>query len=91
MSNQERSEKADDSEEPLAFELSEDDLEAIAQAKSKVVPNLPKIGNSAFTIENAPVAKAIMPADFFSPAEPIDPEQPTSQVEGDDEGHDEPG
>jgi len=46
--------------DPRPFQMNEEDLEAIAKAKSKVVPNIKRLGKTAFTIENAPVAKSIM-------------------------------
>ncbi|MDF1662303.1 MAG: hypothetical protein P1V97_11055 [Planctomycetota bacterium] len=54
---------------PINFDLTDTDLEDIAAAKSKVVPNLPDIGKTAYTIENAPVAKAIQ-SDYLMEVEP---------------------
>ncbi len=51
-------EKDDDA---LDIELTEEELEAIAKNKSKTVPNLPRSKKTPFTIENAPMAKSIMP------------------------------
>jgi hypothetical protein len=70
-------------QEPVDFGLSDEDLAAIAEGKSKVVPDLPKIGNSAYTIENAPIAKMAMPASFFDvdppSLEPLLPKEPDEE------------
>jgi hypothetical protein len=79
-----------ESQEPIEFGLSDEDLEAIAAARSKVVPDMPPVGNSAFTIENAPVAKSIMPAEYFMPPQQQLAPEPQAASEDDDEG-DEPG
>lgn len=60
--------------QPINFEMTDTDLEDIAAAKSKVVPNLPDIGKTAYTIENAPVAKAIQ-SDYMMEVEPLITEQ----------------
>lgn len=51
-------EKDDDA---IDIELTEEELEAIAKNKSRTVPNLPPAKKTPFTIENAPMAKSIMP------------------------------
>jgi hypothetical protein len=62
---------ADDDDDEITgkFQLSPEDLAAIAAAKSKVVPNVELTGDplmgggvqkTPFTIENAPVAKSIL-------------------------------
>lgn len=65
-------------EEKIQFQLSEEDLEAIADAKSETVPNLPLAQKTPFTIENAPVAKSIMrhpfPVQRKAPAQTPDDE-----------------
>ncbi len=48
-------------DDAIEFELSEEELEAIAKNKSKVVANLEPPKKTPFTIENAPMAKSIIP------------------------------
>lgn len=82
------SEEKPEPKEPINFDLSEEDLEAIAQNQSKVVPNLPTNERTPFTIENAPMAKSIMPAHFMAPPPDtlLDPFESTDEVEpGEDE------
>lgn len=43
----------------VEFSLSKDDLEAISETNSEVVPNVQFFGKTAFTIENAPIPKSI--------------------------------
>ena len=43
----------------IDFELSQDDLRAIASGKSVQVPNAKFFGKTTFTIENAPIPKSI--------------------------------
>ena len=42
------------------FEMSQEDLEAIADARSQVIPNVENPGKTAFTIENAPLSKKMV-------------------------------
>lgn len=70
--------------QPINFEMTDTDLEDIAAAKSKVVPNLPDIGKTAYTIENAPVAKAIQ-SDYVMEVEPpLMEQQAKEDLEEDD-------
>lgn len=41
------------------YDLSNKDLEAIAEGKSQEVPNVQFFGKTTFTIENAPIPKSI--------------------------------
>jgi hypothetical protein len=43
----------------VSFEMSREDLEAVSEAQSEVVPNVQFFGKTAFTIENAPIPKSI--------------------------------
>ena len=77
--------------QPINFDMTDTDLEDIAAAKSKVVPNLPDIGKTAYTIENAPVAKAIQ-SDYVMEVEPqltAEPAAEDSSEEGDKESESE--
>jgi hypothetical protein len=49
-------------ENKVEFGLSQDDMSAIAEGKSAVVPNVSFFGKTAFTIENAPIPKSIRDA-----------------------------
>jgi hypothetical protein len=43
----------------ISFELSPDDLKAIASGKSVQVPSSTFFGKTVFTIENAPIPKSV--------------------------------
>lgn len=43
----------------ISFELSPEDLKAIASGKSVQIPNAKFFGKTTFTIENAPIPKSI--------------------------------
>jgi hypothetical protein len=47
------------SDKNIQFELSADDLKAIAQGKSVQVPSSLFFGKTIFTIENAPIPKSV--------------------------------
>jgi hypothetical protein len=47
------------SEKNIQFELSPDDLKAIAAGKSVQVPSSVFFGKTLFTIENAPIPKTV--------------------------------
>lgn len=71
---------------PINFEMTDTDLEQIAEAKSQVVPNLPELGKTAYTIENAPVAKSIQ-RDYMMEIEPnfaAEQQQESAPEDGDD-------
>jgi hypothetical protein len=61
MDNEQPQKKDDEdpSDKDIQFQLSAQDLEAISSAKSEVVPNIPELGKTVYTIENAPIAKNI--------------------------------
>jgi hypothetical protein len=63
MTDEKKPDAADDDDEITGkFQLSPEDLAAIAAAKSKVVPNVElteDVRKTPFTIENAPVAKSL--------------------------------
>jgi hypothetical protein len=49
-------------DQPVTFELSEEELEEIAAQRSAVVRNVTlEVGKTPYTIENAPVSKMIRP------------------------------
>lgn len=43
----------------ISFELSADDLKAIANGKSVAIPSSAFFGKTLFTIENAPIPKSV--------------------------------
>lgn len=73
-------------DEPVDFELSEEELKAIAEAGSEVLPDEPSSAETPYTIRNAPVAKSIVPAHEFDrrPGRPGDA-LPVANDEDDDD------
>jgi hypothetical protein len=66
----------DDDEITPQFQLSPEDLAAIAAAKSKVVPSVEVVDKTPFTIENAPVAKSILRPYRVEKPTPLVPPKP---------------
>lgn len=52
-------EKCTDGSKLVSFELSPQDLKAIASGKSLEVPSAKFFGKTIFTIENAPIPKSV--------------------------------
>jgi hypothetical protein len=59
----------DEKDEPVTFELSNEELEKLATQRSVVVRNVTfEPGKTPYTIENAPVSKMVRPRDFKKPS-----------------------